>query len=331
MSHLAVTEAPAPRPLRRRRAPRSTALIALALIGFGVVGCSAGGGSSADEAGEPQSAVGGSAGRDDAEVADADSDEPRAVIIDGTMVIVVDDVTEATGTAIAVVESAEGRIDGRREYSGGDGGSAYSTMVLRIPADSLDDAIAELRALGEVESVETATTDVTSEVDDVDSRIASLRSTIARLQTFQAEATSVSDLLTIEQEIATRQAELESSLTRQAEYADQVSFSTLTLTLQSEPAPFQPEATGPDSFWSGLAVGWGSLMTFLGGLAIVLGVALPWLVGIGLLTAAIILIVRWISRRRARRQAPAPAQPMTAMGKDDATAPVGVGGMPPTP
>ncbi len=323
MNHLAVTEASSPQRAGRVRAPRSTALVALALIALGVVGCSAGSGSSTDQSGEVPSEVQGAAGRDEAEdVGDSDGDEPRAVIIDGTMVIVVGDVTEATGTAIDIVESAEGRIDGRREYSGGDGGTAYSTMVLRVPAESLDDAIAELRTVGEVESVETATTDVTSEVDDLDSRIASLRSTIARLQAFQAEATSVSDLLTIEQEIATRQAELESSLTRQAEYADQVSFSTLTLTLQSEPAPFQPEATGPDSFWSGLGVGWNSLMAFLGGLAIVLGVALPWLVGIGLLAMVIILTVRGIARRRVKRHPVPPAQP---------AAPVGAESMPPAP
>lgn len=330
MNHLAVTEASSP---RRPRAPRSTAFVALALIALGVVGCSAGGGSSADEAGDFSSEIQGSSGRDDAAAEpEGESEEPRVVIIDGTMTIVVDDVTEATNAAIEIVDTAEGRIDGRQEYSGGgDGGSAYSTMVLRIPAESLDGAIAELRALGTVESVETATTDVTSDVEDVDSRIAGLQSTIARLQSFQAEATSVSDLLTIEAEIATRQTELESSLTRQAAYADQISYSTLTLTLQSEPAPIQPEATGPDSFWSGLGVGWASLMTFLGGLAIILGVALPWLVGIGLLTAAIILIVRWIGRRRAKRQPTPPAPPMTAMRQDDPAAPVGAGSMPPAP
>ena len=246
------------------------------------------------------------------------------------MSIVVDDVTEATDAATAVVRGAGGRIDGREEALDEDDGDvhAVTTMVVRIPADELDDAIADLRALGTVESLQTSTTDVTTAVEDIDAHIAALEATIDRLTSFQAQATSVDDLLGIEAEIADRQAELEGYLARQADYAEQISFSTITLSLRSEPAPV---AAGPDSFWSGLLVGWEGLVRFLAGLAIVFGVMLPWLVALGVVTLAIVFLVRWLRRRRPPKPPVAPPGPAIPWAvQDEPTAPVGVGGPPPS-
>ena len=325
MEHIEVTEE---YPARRRpvRAPRAAALAAaIALIGLALAGCAASGGAADSAVPGVVEQDGGAAGEE--ESADAD----RSVVIEGSMSIVVDDVAEATGDATQLVRTAGGRIDGRNEtfeeYDGG--GYAVTTMVLRIPAEALDDAIAELRELGTVSSLQTSTTDVTAAVEDVDAHVAALESTIARLQSFQGEATSVDDLLSIEEEIAARQAELEGYLAQQADYAEQVSFSTITLTLSSEPAPI---AEGPDSFWGGLLVGWNSLMTFVAGFLVVLGVMLPWLVALGVLTLAIVFLVRWLRRRRPPRPPVAPpGQAIPWVPQDEPAAPVGVGGPPPAP
>lgn len=325
MTHIVVTEEAAERRPRRTRVARQTRIVAVALIALVLAGCAAGGGAASD-ADVDQGGVGIEDGGSDAAAADAD----RSVIVEGTMSIVVDDVTEAAGDAMNLVEAAGGRIDGRDERYDQDGEEtvAISTMILRIPTESLDAAIDELRKLGTVESLQTATTDVTSDVQDVDARVSALQSTIARLESFQGEATSVSDLLSIEEEIAERQTELESYLTRQADYAEQISFSTITLSLQSTPS----STSAPDTFWSGLVVGWNSLMTFVAGLAVVLGVALPWLLGFGLVAAAIVLLVRWIRRRRPNPPImPPPGQAIPWIPQDEPAPPAGVGSMPPAP
>ena len=300
-------------------------LAASALLALALAGCAASGGS-ADSA-EP-GLVEQDAGTSAQEEA---ADDDRAVVIEGSMTIVVEDVAGATDAATQLVRGAGGRIDGRDEtldeYDGGE--YAVTTMVLRIPADELDDALAELRELGTVESLQTSTTDVTTAVEDVDAHVAALQSTIARLQSFQSEATSVDDLLSIEEEISARQAELEGYLAQQSDLAEQVSFSTITLSLRSEPAPI---VQGPDSFWGGLLVGWNSLVTFLAGFVIVLGVMLPWLVALGLLALAIVLLVRWLRRRRPPKPPVAPpGQAIPWVPQDEPAAPVGVGSMPPAP
>lgn len=326
MSHLAVTQKPAP---RHRRMRRGAPIALVVLIAAALVGCSAGSGADAGGAvAEPGVVEGGGQAEDG-------GDADRSVIIEGTMVVVVEDVPAATADAISIVQGADGRIDGREEWHDGDGEESTSstTLILRIPAPALDDAIGDLRELGDVQSLQTSTIDVTSDVEDVDARVDALESTIARLKTFQSETTSVSDLLSVEEEISQRQAELESYLTRQADLAEQISFSTITLSLHSEAAP--PSA--PDSFWSGLVVGWNAMMAFLAGLAVVLGVMLPWLVGLGLLAGAIVLIVRWNRRRRPAPPPPAPPAPAQAvpwLQGDPSPAPparVDAGTGPPTP
>lgn len=286
MTHLAERDTAAGAP---RRSARAAALVLALGIALGLVGCSAGASTGGD--------AGGGAGADEAPAPEEQVEEDRAVVIEGTMAIRVDDAEAATAETIRIVAASDGRVDGREEWRDEDGDSATTTMVLRIPADSLDAAIERLRELGTVESLQTSKTDVTSDVQDVDAHVAALESTITRLTSFQDEATSVTDLLSIEKEIASRQAELEGYLTQQAALAERVALSTLTVSLSSAVGP----AAAPDSFWSALGVGWNSFTAFLAGAAIALGVLLPWLLAIGLVTGAIILLVRWIRRRRPPR------------------------------
>ena len=86
-----------------------------------------------------------------------------------------------------------------------------------------------------------------------------LTASVDRLQQLLATATSISDLIAIESELTTRQAELD-SLTQQRDWiVDQVDYSTLTLDLVTEDVAPDP---APDDFWSGLAAGWAALVGF---------------------------------------------------------------------
>src|SRR5690606_7902787 len=98
-----------------------------------------------------------------------------------------------------------------------------------------------------------------------------------------------------ETEIGHRQGELESLEAQQRALADQVEMSTISLYLRSEAAA---PAVDPGDFWSGLQAGWGAFVAFFSGLLVALGVLAPWIVSAGIVTAAIILIVR-ARRRRA--------------------------------
>ena len=222
--------------------------------------------------------------------------DDRSVITTGYLYVTVDAPLESATEAVAIVESAGGRVDARQEFApqGGDAGGAQ--LTLRIPAERLTATLDRLKELGEVEELQLSASDVTREVQDIDARVTALRSSITRLLALQDEAATVEDLIALETAISDRQAELESLEAQQRYLADQVGLSTITLVLGSrDVAP----VTEPDTFLTGLIAGWEALVAFGSGLLVLLGVLLPWLVLLGLLGLVVLLIVRRARRRSA--------------------------------
>ena len=74
-----------------------------------------------------------------------------------------------------------------------------------------------------------------------------------------------------------------------------MSLSTITLNLVAE---YNAPVEEPDTFVSGLAAGWNAFVAFFAGLLVALGVLLPWLVFAGIITAAVIWIVRWSRKKK---------------------------------
>jgi hypothetical protein len=230
----------------------------------------------------------------DGELSGDDLADDRSVITTGYLYVTVDAPLESATEAVAIVESAGGRVDARQEFApqGGDAGGAQ--LTLRIPAERLTATLDRLKQLGEVEELQLSASDVTREVQDIDARVTALRSSITRLLALQDAAATVEDLIALETAISDRQAELESLEAQQRFLADQVGLSTITLVLGSrDVAP----VSEPDTFLTGLITGWEALVAFGSGLLVLLGVLLPWLVLLGLLALVVLLIVRRARRR----------------------------------
>lgn len=224
------------------------------------------------------------------------SDEAaRDVIVTGSMTVTADDPIAASRDAVRLVESAGGRVDGRTEYAPANGDAGSASLILRIPAERLQEVLDDLAELGRADEISTSTSDVTVLVADLESRIATQRGIIDRLNAMFAQATTIDDLITLETTIAQHQATLEDLEAQQRSTADQVALSTLSLYLRSEAeAPVQE----PMDFLTGLATGWGAFVGFFSGLLVALGVLLPWLIAAGIISAAVVLIVRRNRRRR---------------------------------
>lgn len=290
-----------------RRITRTTTVLGAALLATTLLlaGCSAGADSVTDQ-GMPGPAApgfveGDSAGGVAVEGAEAPADaDARSVIVTGTMTVTAEDPLKASAEAARLVEAAGGRVDGRTEYaaSGGDNGSA--SLTLRIPADKLQSVLDDLAELGRADEISTSTSDVTVQVADLDSRIATQRGIIDRLNGMFGQATTIDDLITLETSIAEHQSLLEDLEAQQRSVDDQVALSTLTLYLRSEAeAPTEQ----PMDFLSGLAAGWGAFVGFFSGLLVALGVLLPWLIAAALISAATVFLVRRNRRRKAARTA----------------------------
>lgn len=282
---------------------RRTTLLSAGLLAAAVLltGCSAGG-AARDESGvsAPQIPVpaDGVTSESDGGTTGFSDDAARSVIVTGTMTVTAEDPSAAAREAVEIVEEAGGRVDARSEYAptGGDRGSA--SLTLRIPADELQDVIDDLAELGRADEISTSTTDVTVAVADLESRIATQRGIIERLNALFGQAGTIADLVELETRIAEHQATLEDLEAQQRSVADQVALSTLSLFLRSEAEAPAPQ---PMDFLSGLAAGWSAFVAFFSGLLVALGVLLPWLALAGIIAAAVILLVR---RRRAVKGSP---------------------------
>ena len=142
---------------------------------------------------------------------------------------------------------------------------------------------------------------------DIESRITTLTASIARFTAWLATAETTADLISLETAIADRQAQLETLEAEQRALADQVAMSTITLTLRAEGVAPPPE--GPTNFWEGLVAGWNAFVGFWAGVAVGLGVALPWLVLLAVGVVAAVYVARRVGRGAVATAAP-PGAPM---------------------
>ncbi|WP_157156971.1 DUF4349 domain-containing protein [Diaminobutyricimonas sp. LJ205] len=218
----------------------------------------------------------------------------REIIMTGQMTVVVDEPTDAADEATDIVEAADGRIDSRTERAATEQNRGSATLLMRIPADRLTAVLEDIEALGDPRETSISSEDVTVVTQDLDARITALQASVDRLLALMATATDTSTLIEVEQALSSRQAELESLQSQRRYYSDQVALATITLNLVSEQEAV-PEQ--PDTFLSGLIAGWEALVGFFGGLLVLAGVLLPWLVVLGVLALLVIFIVRTTRRR----------------------------------
>jgi hypothetical protein len=256
---------------------------------------------SGSEAIAPDTSGGSGAKYDAGSAATAD----RSVVVTGSLTVTATKPLDAADKAVSIVEAAGGRVDGRSETAATNGDSGSAQLVLRIPAAKLTPTLDALKKLGRPDQVQTSATDVTTQTQDLGARIDALRASITRLLQLEASATDTTNLIAIETAISDRQGELESLEAQQRGLDDQISMSTITMTLRSDAAapPIKPA-----DFWTGLGTGWNAFAAFWAGTLVVFGVLLPWLVFLGIAAVVTVVIVRLV-RRRAARRAGDPATP----------------------
>ena len=83
-------------------------------------------------------------------------------------------------------------------------------LVLRVPEPRLDEALDQLSTLGEVDSRRLSANDVTEEVIDLEARVASLIGVRDRLRALLERSSGMSELMSVERELARVQAEIDS-------------------------------------------------------------------------------------------------------------------------
>jgi hypothetical protein len=151
------------------------------------------------------------------------------VVRTASVLLSADDVAPVTTKVKELFSRDRGTITAEDTQLGPDQQS--STITGQVPAASLDSFIAEASQLATVESVSASAYDVTSQAVDLDARIASLTSSIARLRQLMTDAANVSDLLAAEGQLSSRQADLDALTAQRTYLGQQVAMSTVTVTV----------------------------------------------------------------------------------------------------
>jgi hypothetical protein len=262
---------------------------------------------SARKLGENQQGGSGSPARAELEV--------RSIIRTAELVVRTKEVQAAADRTESLVTATEGYVASQQSSTtpsdlpndtGRDAEQLQSIhLVLRVPVDDFDRIADDITGLGKVRTDKRDANDVTEEVVDVESRVASQKKSIQRLRSLLGEAKTVGEVIQVEGELATREAELESLQSRFATLSSQAALSTIQVTFEVPPAKAAPPEEKDGGFLVGLRGGWNAFVAVLDGLLTAFGAVLPFA-----LTLALVGLPVWLVwRARSRRIDSTPTQP----------------------
>ncbi|MFI8910111.1 DUF4349 domain-containing protein [Streptomyces sp. NPDC053513] len=320
-----------------RAARTRTAAAVLLAASLALTGCGAGAADTASDgkggaaAGPADAGAGGAADRSAAGSGAGAAGKPASkasagqhVIRTASLSVEVKDAAKALVTARRAAADAGGHVENESTERVDD---AYlvSQLVLRVPQERYDSVLAELAGTGRLLDRKAGAEDVTDQVVDVESRIATQRASVARVRALMDRAEKLSDVVTLEGELSRRQADLEALLARQSSLKDRTTMATITLRLsEKEKPPAEEPEEGRPGFGDALSGGWHALVGAAAWVGIVLTALAPWL------AVALVVFVLWrrlVRPRLASRPRPAAAVPAPPdVPRNAAGAPTGTEG-----
>lgn len=211
---------------------------------------------------------------------------------DGVLSQITDKVRELGG----YVESSD--VSGISVNSYGGSQQRYADIRARIPADRLDRFVETVESAENVTSKQEQVTDVTLRYSDVQSRKKSMEIEQERLWALLEKAESLDAVVALEARLSEIRYELESYTSQLRLYDNQVDYSTVSINMR-EVKDLTP--TAPDSIGTRIQKGFNRSLNNLGeaGTDLIVWIASnsPILLVLAVIIAAVVLIVRGLSRR----------------------------------
>jgi hypothetical protein len=213
-------------------------------------------------------------------------------------------VAAAVSRATTIVTTAGGYVSSENDNTDpAHPDQSSATLGLKIPVADYAATLAQLDGggLGAQLSLAQQTQDLTQQVADVGSQVTSDEAAIAQLRALLTHAGSVSELLTVQNQINSEESSLESMLAQQKALDDETAYATVTVTvLGPKPAVAARKAkqAPPPGLVSGLTGGWHAFRLAVDWLLAVVGAAAPFVV-----VAAVLAYLGYSLRRRRSRSA----------------------------
>ncbi len=238
----------------------------------------------------------------------------RDVIIEIQVLIGTDNIQRTVASIMADVAALGGgvafsNIDYGVEWAEG-GGTGYATLVVKVPPEGIDRLLAGLDDTGTVHSMSQSAQDVTEQLVDLDVRIRNARQSVARVREFMGRTEKLSDLVVLEGELTRRQTDLERLEAQQRNLSERVALSTVTIDIVPTGSVDDDD---PGTIGDALNTGWVVFVATLYRTALVLALLVPFLV----VAALLVLIVRFVLRRRRAKRGTAARGPSPVEGTDE--------------
>jgi hypothetical protein len=152
----------------------------------------------------------------------------RKLIRTGDLSVEVKDVLETKKSVEEICKALKAYSSSESQSNMDDRIQLYQTI--RVPAEHFDELIAQFEKLAvRIENKSINTQDVTEEFIDVEARLATKKSLEERYREILEQAKSVADIVSIESQIASVRADIESMQGRMNYLKNQVAFSTLQI------------------------------------------------------------------------------------------------------
>jgi len=198
------------------------------------------------------------------------------------------------------VSAAESTADPLR------GVRAVSTLTVKVPPVEFRDVLAALARLGQLRGQTQSSEDVTEEYVDVEQRIRTQRESLARVRSLLDRAEDLADVVLLEGELTSRQADLEALEARLQSLRERSDLATITATFEGAAARADRARDDDDlGFLAGLRDGWAAFTRSTEVLLTAAGAVLPFLA-----VAAVLAVMGrpvWRALRARRRTPTAPA------------------------
>jgi hypothetical protein len=179
-------------------------------------------------------------------------------------------------------------------------GEASGELTVRVPSARFDDVRRSLAKLGTLEAAETGGQDVGGQLVDLDARLRTLRAEEGSLDVLLGDARDIGQILQIRDRLTGVRTQIEQLAGQQAALQGQVDLATIHVSLHEAGAAavHGADGEGGTSFGDSVGTAVDALVAVVGGMVIVLGVAVPFLV-------LALLALPFVLRRRRRATASA--------------------------
>ena len=143
----------------------------------------------------------------------------------------------------ALAGSAGGFVASSQTQSGSgasSGDAPYGSITLQVPVDTFASVLKQAQSFGTTSSLTTHATNVTGQYVNLQARISALQTSEQQYLTIMSKATTVGDVLSVQEQIDTIQSQIEQLQGQLQLLTSETSYSTLAVTLNEPTSPVPP-------------------------------------------------------------------------------------------